>query len=273
MSHRGAVSLLILVSIFWSLGGVLIKSIEWHPLAIAGARSAIASIMLWAWLRRPKFTWTLNQLGIAAAYAATVSLMVVATQMTTAANAIFLQYTAPIYVALLGPALLGEPVRRADWACVGLAFVGVALFFQDQFSIKGAWGNVAALGSGLSFATMVIFLRREREGSPLSALLLGNIATALIGLPWGFAGPLRSEDWLPLIALGVVQLGLPYILYGIAIVRVTALEAILIPMLEPILNPIWVAVVQREVPGWWSISGASLVLLAVLVRGFLYKEP
>jgi drug/metabolite transporter (DMT)-like permease len=273
MSHRAAVSLLILVSLFWSLGGVLIKSIEWHPLAIAGTRSAIASIMLWVWLRRPKFTWSVNQLCTAGAYVLTVSLFVVATQKTTAANAIFLQYTAPIYVALAGPALLGERVRRADWACVGLALMGIALFFRDQFSTEGAWGIAAALASGLSFAAMVIFLRREREGSPLSALLLGNIATAMIGLPWMITNPPQAGDWLPLIVLGVIQLGLPYILYGIVIGRVTALEAILIPMLEPILNPIWVAVVQKEIPGVWSLAGAALVLLAVLLRGFLHKDP
>jgi drug/metabolite transporter (DMT)-like permease len=269
MSHGSAVSMLILVSILWSLGGVLIKSVDWHPLAIAGTRSAIAALMLWAWIRRPQFTWSATQLGAAAAYVATVSLFVVANQLTTAANAIFLQYTAPIYVAIVGPVILGERVARSDWFCVGLALVGIAFFFRDQFSVTGGWGIAAALASGLSFATMVICLRKEGGASPLSALLLGNLATAVIGLPFGLTRPPGEGDWAPLITLGVVQMGLPYLLYGIAIKRVTALEATFIPMLEPVLNPIWVALVQKEMPGFWSMIGATLVLVAVAFRGLV----
>src|SRR4051812_12201261 len=102
MKHRAAVALLVLTSILWSLGGVLLKSVQWHPLAVSGARSAVASIVFLIWLRRPRFTWSATQIGIALAYFATVSLFVVANQWTTAANAIFLQYTAPIYVAIAG---------------------------------------------------------------------------------------------------------------------------------------------------------------------------
>lgn len=236
---------------------------EWHPLAIAGTRSAIASIVLWGWLRRPQFTWSANQIAAATAYVATVTLFVVANRMTTAANAIFLQYTAPIYVALAGPLLLGERAKRADLICAGIALAGVGLFLGDGFSSRGGWGIVAALSSGVSFAALVIFLRKERDGSPLSALLLGNLATAVLGLPFALGSPPPSEAWGPLLLLGVFQLGLPYVLYGIAIRRVTAMEGILIPMLEPILNPIWVALVQKEMPGPWSLAGAGLVLAAV----------
>jgi drug/metabolite transporter (DMT)-like permease len=266
MTHRSAVSILMLVAVLWSLGGVLIKSVEWHPLGIAGARSGIAAVILWAWLRRPQFSWSVNQVGAALAYVGTVSLFVIATQWTTAANAIFLQYTAPIYVAIAGPLVLRERARHADWICVGVAVAGIALFLKDDFTPTGGWGIVAALGSGLSFATMVIFLRREKDGSPLSALLLGNVAAALLGLPFAIAQPPPGGAWLPLLGLGVVQLGIPYLLYGIAIRRVTALEATLIPMLEPILNPLWVGLVHGEIPGVWSMAGAALVLVAVLFR-------
>jgi drug/metabolite transporter (DMT)-like permease len=267
MTHRSAVWLLVLTAFLWSLGGVLIKSIAWHPLGIAGARSGIAAVILWIWLRRPKFTCSVNQIGGAISYVATVVLFVAANQWTTAANAIFLQYTAPIYVAIAGPLLLGERARRMDWACVVLAIAGIALFFRDDFTPAGGWGLAAALGSGFSFAAMAIFLRREKDGSPLSALLLGSIATAVLGLPFAIAQPPPSAAWPALLTLGVFQLGLPYLLYGLAIRRVTALEAILILMLEPVLNPVWVGLVHGELPGPWSLAGALLVLLAVTIRG------
>jgi drug/metabolite transporter (DMT)-like permease len=273
MSHGRAILLLILVSVLWSLGGVLIKGVEWHPLAVAGTRSGIAAIVFLVFLGRPQIRWSLNQIVGAIAYVGTVALFVVATKVTTAANAIFLQYTAPIYVALLGPALLGERPRPADWWCVGIALIGILLFFRDQFSIEGGWGMAAALGSGFCFGIMVMFLRRERTGSPHAALLLGNVATAFLGVPFMISSPIPPAGaWIALIALGVFQLGLPYILYGIAIKRVTALEAMLIPMLEPILNPIWVALVRQEIPGPWSLAGGALVLVAVAIRAFGHKE-
>lgn len=252
MSHRSAVLTLVLAAFLWSLGGVLIKSVDCHAMATAGVRSAIAAVILWAWLGRPQFTFSRAQVITAAAYVGTVSLFVIANRLTTAANAIFLQYTAPIYVAIAAPLVLGEPARKIDWACVGLALVGMALFFREKISPEGAWGLAAGLASGLCFATMVISLRKQRDASPVSALLLGNLATAVIGLPflfWGGGGKLPTPaEWGFLALLGVFQLGVPYILYGIAIRRVTALEAILIPALEPVLNPTWVALAHHEIP-------------------------
>jgi drug/metabolite transporter (DMT)-like permease len=267
MSHRSAVLLLIATSLLWSLGGVLVKSVDWPSMAKAGVRSALASAVFLAWLRRPQFTFSATQIGAAVAYAATVSLFILANDRTTAANAIFLQYTGPIYVALLGPYVLGERTRRIDWWCIAIALCGIALFFRDQFSPRGLWGNIAGLASGVGFGSTVIFLRKERDSSPASALLLGNLLTAAIGLPFCFGKMPTAPEWAALAVLGVFQLGAAYILYSIAIRYVTALEAILITMLEPILNPVWVALKQGEVPGPWSLAGGALVLAAVVVRG------
>jgi drug/metabolite transporter (DMT)-like permease len=248
---------------------MLIKSVDWPSMAKAGARSAIAAGIMWAWIGRPKFTWSPTQMGVALAYFGTVSLFVIANDRTTAANAIFLQYTAPIYVALLGGWLLGEKTRRIDWLCIGIALLGVALFFRDDFDTRGLFGIIVALASGMSFAFMVMLLRREKDASPESSLLLGNLLCAAVGLPFGWGQNLSGTEWTILGILGVVQLGIPYILYSIAIKRVTALEAILIPMLEPILNPIWVALTRGEVPGAWSLVGGGLVLAAVLMRSLV----
>jgi drug/metabolite transporter (DMT)-like permease len=268
MSHRSAVLLLIVTSLLWSLGGVLIKSVDWPSMAKAGVRSAMAAAVMWTWLRRPQFTFSSTQTGAAVAYAATVMLFILANDRTTAANAIFLQYTGPIYVALLGPWVLGEHTRRLDWLCISIALCGIALFFRDEFSPAGLWGNLAGLASGAAFGCTVIFLRKERDQSPASALLLGNLLTAVIGLPFCFGKMPTPPEWAALAVLGVFQLGAAYILYSVAIRHVTALEAILITMLEPILNPVWVALKRGEVPGPWSLAGGSLVLGAVVLRGF-----
>jgi drug/metabolite transporter (DMT)-like permease len=269
MSHRSAVLLLIITSVLWSFGGVLIKSVDWPSMAKAGARSAIAAAIMWGWIKRPQFTWSWTQIGAAVAYVGTVALFVIANDRTTAANAIFLQYSAPIYVALFGGWFLGEKTRRLDWLCIVIALFGIGLFFRDQLDPKGMVGIIVALASGVSFAIMVMLLRKEKEGSPESALLLGNLLAAAIGLPFGVGHSLSAPQWATLGVLGVVQLGIPYILYGIAIRRVSALEATLIPMLEPILNPIWVALAKGEIPGPWSLAGGGLVLGAVLLRGLV----
>ncbi len=266
--------LLLVAALGWSLGGVLIKSIGWPPMAIAGGRSAIAIPVILLCTGRPRFTFSPAQLGGALAYAGTVVLFVFATRMTTAANAIFLQYTAPIYVALIGRWYLGERASRIDWLVIAVALFGIALFFLDRLTTAGFWGNIIALGSGLAFACVALFLRKERAGSPVASILLGNLLVALAGAPFLFQAPSLGGNGLWRLALlGIVQLGLPYVLYAIAIKHVKALEATLIPLLEPVLNPLWVMLALGERPGRWAIVGALLVLGAVLGRGMLMIRP
>jgi drug/metabolite transporter (DMT)-like permease len=260
---------LLSAALCWSLGGVLIKSIDWPPMAIAGGRSAIAipvMLLLAGW---PRFTFSRVQIGGAISYALTVALFVFATRMTTAANAIFLQYTAPIYVALIGRWYLGERASPIDWLVIVVALIGIALFFFDRLTTAGFWGNIVALASGVAFASVALFLRKEREGSPVAAIILGNLLVALASVPLMFQASLgRGSAWR-LLLLGAVQLGLPYVLYATAIKSVTALEATLIPLLEPVLNPLWVMLALGERPGPWAIVGGALVLAAVLGRGAL----
>ena len=153
---------LVLASVLWSTGGLLIKSIAWNALAIAGARSAIAAGVVYLLMPRPRFTFSAAQLGAAVCYAATVILFVLANKMTTAANAIFLQYTAPIYIALFGAWFLKEHPTGLDWALIALAQVGIGLFFLDRLTFQGVWGNVSALASGLAFAGLILLLRQQR---------------------------------------------------------------------------------------------------------------
>jgi drug/metabolite transporter (DMT)-like permease len=268
-----AVLYLILTASLWSLGGILIKLVHWHPAAIAGGRSAIAAIVMWAVLRRPHFTWSGIQIGGAVAYTCTVMLFVLANKLTTAANAILLQYTGPVWVALFGAWFLGEKTTRLDWITILIVFGGMILFFQDGLSTQGMSGNWIAIASGIAFAALALCLRRQKDGSPAESILLGNILTAMIGLPFMLASPIPDQQSvMGIILLGTIQLGLPYLLYAKAARSVTALEAVLIPVLEPLLNPLWVFLAAGEKPGPWSMAGGIIVIMAVTGRSVIMSK-
>ncbi|MGH8019913.1 MAG: DMT family transporter [Opitutaceae bacterium] len=269
-TRAGAIGLLLLSALLWSFGGLLVKGVEWNALAIAGTRSAIAAITIGVFLRgRLRFTWSRWQIAGAFAYATTVMLFVLATKLTTAANAILLQYTAPVYIALAAPWFLGEPSRRRDWIVIAVTLGGMGLFFVDRLSTRGLAGNLAGIGSGVSFAALTLFLRKQKDGSAVESIVLGNILAALAGLPF-VRGPFpEAAGWGLLAILGVVQLGLSYIVYARAVRRATAMDLALIPMLEPILNPVWVLLFFGERPGPWALLGGAIVIGAVAVRGVL----
>jgi drug/metabolite transporter (DMT)-like permease len=263
------VLLLLAAAILWSLGGVLIKSIDWTPLAIAGSRSLIAIVVIG--LVMPgvgrKISWRI--LPGALAYAGTVVLFVIATKLTSAANAIFLQYTAPIYIAIISPWVLHERTKPLDWLLILVALCGVALFFVDQLGFEGLSGVIAALASGVSFAWLTVFMRRHRNESPESILLLGNILTLLFASPWMFPFANLERNGIWILLLGVLQLAIPYLLYSQAIKHIRALDAAIISIIEPILNPIWVILVRGEHASRWSIFGGAIVLTTSLFRSFL----
>ena len=266
-THRRALLLLLLTAVLWSLGGVLIKWVNWNPVAIAGTRSLIGAALIWMVFRRElRFTWTFDLIGGAVAYAGTVVLFVIANKLTTAANAILLQYTAPIYVALFSPWFLGERADRRDWLTLLVMLCGMALFFMDELSLDGYLGNGIALVSGLCFAWLTLFLRRQKNGSALPSLLLGNLLAGVLGLPFMFQSMPDLSSGIGLLLMGVVQLGLPYILYALALRHIRAVEGILIPMIEPVLNPVWVFLMMGEQPSPLALVGGAIILGAVLFR-------
>jgi drug/metabolite transporter (DMT)-like permease len=262
--ERRAVIQLVAAACLWSLAGPMIKAVEWNPLAIAGVRSGLAAAMLAVIVRKKNFTWSLPQIGGGIAYATTVVLFVVANKMTTAANA-------PVWMALFGGWYLNERASRADWAMIGLLLGGMTLFFMDDLSIRATWGNVLAIISGCSWAWLGLFMRKQRGASPVESVFLGNILAAVIGLPFCLGSLPRSGGSvalaaLVLVCLGVFQLGLSYVLYSKAIRHVTAMEAILVTALEPILNPLMVLILFAERPGFWAAVGGSSVIVCVFIR-------
>lgn len=267
MERRTAVIFLFLAALCWSLGGVLIKGVAWHPMAISGVRSFIAAAVILIAFGRPRFTWSGPQIGGAIAYAATAILFVISTKLTTAANAILLQYTAPAFAALFGIWYLGERPRRSDWLALAAVMAGMVLFFLDRLSLAGFWGNLSALTSGVTFAWMALFLRKQKDASPVESVLLGNLLAGLAGIPFMTGDLPDAAGWLRLVVLGVVQLGMAYIFFTQAIRRVTALESLLIPTIEPVLNPVWTMIFIGEVPGRMSLCGGAIIIGAVLMRG------
>jgi drug/metabolite transporter (DMT)-like permease len=261
-----AIVLLIITAVMWSLGGLFIKSVNAHPIAISGIRSAISCVIIMLYVKKPKFTWSFTQIAAALAYASMMIFFVAATKYTTAANAILLQYTAPIFVALLGAWLLKEKPKAVDWVTIFVVICGMVLFFVESIDTRGVLGNIFGLLSGISYAVFTVFMRMQKDGSPIGSVILGNAITAVVGVPFIFTALPDTKGWVSLIILGVIQLGIPYILFSIAIKKARAIEASLITMIEPILNPVWVSFIIGEIPGILSIAGGSIVIAAVAIR-------
>ncbi len=280
-SARGkAIIALVGVGLLWSTAGALIKYVEWPAAAIWGLRSGIAAVVLLALFRPSWRGITRTEWLSALALAATTGLFILANKWTTAANAILIQYSAPAWAALLAAIILGERATRLDWATIGLALCGVALFFFDQISFDHTAGNVVALVAGLTFATNVVLLRKiarasdglgsDRAASALRAMILGHVIAAVIGLPFVVtAPPLPASGWIAMLALGLLQQTVPTLIYAWAIRRVTAVEGLLIPIVEPIVSPVWVLLAHGERPGRWALFGGAIVVAAVTLRSVL----
>ena len=269
MTDRAKATLLLIVTaLLWSSGGLAIKLVDIPPPALTGVRSAFSALTLAVFLRgNLDMRLTPARVGAAVSYACLLLSNVVATKMTTSANAILLAYTAPVYVALLAPRLLGEPTRPKDWLFISAVLCGMVLFFMDKLSPTGLWGNVVAVGTGMSYAAFTLFMRRQKDASPVISVVMGHILTALVGLPFLTSGLPDASGWLGLAYLGIIQQGMSLILYVWAIKRLGALEAILVMTLEPILNPVWVALGYGEIPGMWSLVGGAVVIISVTLRG------
>lgn len=267
VAHTRSVLLLIAAALCWSMGGLLIKSIAWPALAVAGGRGIIAALFLMATSRPLRFHFSRPQIVGAIAYAGCTVTFCMATKLTTAANAILLQYTAPVWVALFGAWFLHERATRADWITIAIVTAGMALFFADGLELANLLGNTLAIVSGVCFAIMAIALRQQKDGSPVESIILGNLLAFGIGLPWILRAPaLPPVGWAALAVLGTVQLGVSYWLFSRAIKHVTALESLIIPVIEPILNPLWVLIVLHEKPAPLALVGGTIVLAAVTLR-------
>lgn len=262
--RRKSLLFIAITAILWSTSGVLIKMITWQPLAILAGRSIFSSIVFLVYLRRFPTKWTRWKVTASVAYILTQLLFIIATKMTTAANAIFLQYTAPIYVIFLALWFLHEKPSRADWASTVVIFLGMSLFFGDKLSTDGIYGNILAILSGVALATMMVSLRAQKDGIPAESFLIANLFSAVVGFPFVLKEAWTINNWLIILFLGLVQIGLANLLFSWAIKHVPALEANLVSTLEPVLNPVWVFLFIGESMGLSALIGGLIVLGGVI---------
>ena len=267
-----AIKYMIIASVLWSIGGIFIKLINWNPMAIAGSRSAIAALVMMVYLKKFKFKINKSMLICACSYSLLVILFVSANKLTTSANAILLQFTSPVWVALLSRAILKQKISRIDGITIIFVILGMIMFFIDELEMSYLLGNILAILSGIVMAGMILLFQQQEENSLVEITLLGNVITAIVGIPFYFISSPGMESILPLFILGVFQLGIPYLLYVLAIPNVTAIDAVLIPVLEPLLNPLWVFIFAKESPTLFSLLGGGLVLLSVTVRGIIMSK-
>jgi DME family drug/metabolite transporter len=258
-------------ALLWSTGGLFIKWTSLSGVELSCFRSFFALLTVAVFTRHEGFG--LNGISAAAAvlYAVLIILFVMATKETTAANAIFLQYTAPVYLLLLEPIVYKEKFRGRDLATVLVCVGGMALFFVGQLRPQDVVGNLMALASGLCFALYFLLLRhpKARAVNRASSVIYGNLLVVLVALPWGVAAISRvgSHDVLSVIYLGVVQLGISYTLFTVGMTRgVRSLDAGIICYIEPVLNPVWVFLFLGERPSRWALLGGATIIAAVIIH-------
>ncbi len=268
--------LLVAAGLLFSTGGAAIKAASLTGWQVASFRSGLAAVVLLAALPNARRRWHWRMLPVAAAYAATLILFVLANRLTTSANAIYLQATAPLYLLLIGPFLLHEPVRRADLFYILAVGAGLALFFagRDAVAITAPdppRGNLLALASGVTYALMLAGLRwhgrRGGEDSGIAIVAAGNLIAFLAALP--MALPLHTfsaRDAAVILYLGAAQIGLAYWCLTRAIRHVPAFEATTMLQVEPALNPVWTWLVHGEQPSPWALAGGAVIVSATLLN-------
>jgi drug/metabolite transporter (DMT)-like permease len=266
--------LLITAAILWSLSGVLIKSLDLPPTVIAFYRSLFAALAFMPFLKgraTPLSRWYLLSVP---AYTGTVTLLVVATKMTSAANAIVLQYTAPLYVFALSLVFLGERPGKRGIAALIFGMAGIAVIFVGRSGGGDTVGILLGALSGFCFGALIVLLRKMRESDALFTTFVNSLGSALILLPFVTNNlQITGTQALVLIGMGSVQLSLPYFLYTKGLQTITSQEAAILTLIEPLLNPVWVALVVEEIPSIPTIIGGLLIVGGFVVRYAPTKIP
>jgi drug/metabolite transporter (DMT)-like permease len=257
-------------AILWSTSGLFIKLLDWNPMLIAGMRGLVATLALLPARRilaggKP-FPWKSAAFWLGGiANCLTMTLFVIANKLTAGANVILLQYSAPIWAALLGWLILGERPNLRHWIGLALVIGGLYIIFRNDLTGGNILGDILAVVSGLTFGLVSVFLRMQKNASPLDSLLLSHALTALAAVPFAFIypmtfAPLALFSWL---FMGIFQSASSSVLFAIGIKRVRAVEAMLLSGIEPILNPVWVFLVTAEKPSPQTLLGGAIILGAV----------
>ena len=251
----------------WSIAGIFIKLIPWHPMVIAGLRSLLAGavVLVYMKVRGWKLKISKNSVTSGIFLCITFCTFVVANKLTTAANAIVLEFTSPVFIVVLSALFFGQRFTKADLITVALTLGGISLFFFDQLTPGGMAGNFVALSAGLFQACTYIFVGRDDDSGRMSGIFIGHLLTALVGIPFALfhTTQFTALPVVSILVLGILQLGIPYVLFGEASRVCPPLMCSLIGAVEPLLNPVWVFIFDGEHPGPWALVGGIIVIVTI----------
>ncbi len=272
--HQKGILAILAAAVLWSTGGIFIKLITLTPLQISSYRSLFAALVFIFIFKKKLLEVNWFTFINALFYAAILILFVYATKETTAANAIFLQYTAPIYILIFEPIINKTTYEKINIITIILCFIGMTLFFMGELSPGRVYGNLLALLSGIAFAAFLLGMRKNKTDYQFSSIFYGNIIIALAGIPAivEISAISFSDLWM-VTFLGIFQIGLAYAIFSYGLKRVYAIEASLIGMIEPVLNPVWVFVWYGEVPSIIAIIGGIIIITSISVRSFVLESP
>lgn len=268
--HIKGIFAVFLTALLWSSGGLFIKLISLSPMQISFFRCLIAALVFLIIFKSKVLK--LNPLALlnSFSYATVLILFVYATKTTTAANAIFLQSTAPIYVLIFEPILTKTKYEKINVITISVCFIGMILFFIGELSPGDIKGNIAALLAGIAFAAFFLGMKKNEGKFGEASIFLGNLLVSLFCIPFIFElKSLDGSDLAMVSFLGVFQIAIPYALFNYGIQRIKAVEASIISLFEPVLNPIWVFLGYGEIPKFNAIVGGLIIITAVTIKTFI----
>ena len=264
-----AMLLMVVTAAMWSIGGIFIKLVSWNPLMIAGMRSMISAMVLGGYMvyKRIPFKFCKASMGAAIGLSCSAMLFVMANKLTAAANAVVLQYSAPVFILIITAFLLHKRLEKREIIAVALTMCGIVLFFFDQLSPGNVMGNILGILAGVFLAIMFVSMGEggDDDSIRMSGILMAHLIAAVIGMPVGtvLTESVTGMEILYVVILGGFQLGIPYVLYAIASRDCPPLACSLIGMLEPLLNPVWVAIFVHEMPGTFAFIGGAVIIATV----------
>ena len=267
--EKKAIIQMLICATLWSIAGIFIKLIPWNGFVVAGMRSLIAGITLFAAIRIMGYEYILNKKTIITGIFSglTYICFVCANKLTTAANAIVLQFTSPVFIVIYSALFFKKPVRKQDLTVVIFTLLGIALFFLDKLESGYILGNIVAIGAGLFMAGMFVAVGAIDEEERYSGILNGQILTFLVGLPFMIATKpvFTPVAVLSILILGVFQLGIAYVLYVKSSRYCPPLACCLLGAMEPLLNPVWVFLFDGERPGIFALFGSVIVIVSITI--------
>lgn len=271
--HQKGIIAIIIAAILWSTGGIFIKLTSLTPMQISFFRCAFAALIFLVVFNKELLKANIFTFINAGLYAAVLILYVIATKTTTAANAVFLQYTAPIYVLIFEPMINKTKYEKINIITIIICILGMTLFFTDKLSSGSIYGNIFALLSGVAFAAFLLGMRKNKKEHQFVSIFYGNIIVVLITLYSIFQiESLSFSNFIMVSYLGIFQVGIAYIVFAYGLKRVLAVEASLISMIEPVLNPVWVLIGYGELPSVTAIFGGVIILLTVSIRAVIQQS-